>query len=268
MDLNDRFGDCVVACADHSFQAIHSQLVGPYTNWSEATIVNYFKSQNPDFNPATDAGDNGMVVQVFLELLRKQGLIVAFAQVDHTNTEEVKAACYLFLALMAGATLTQANIDQFDKGEPWDFDAKGEAIGGHAFPLVGYDASDLYAVTWAALQQTTQAFLGSAIDELWVPFTPDHFANPTFRASIDQDKLIADFSAMTGAPPVIPPAPPTPVPPIPVDPTTLYRQEATAWAARRHVGVNGIFAAQTRKWLQETTPEATFDPAVPPIEVR
>jgi len=243
MDGNDQWGDCEVASEDHAFQAIHTQLVGPYTNWTTDQIVAFFKTQNPSFDPASDAGDNGMVVQVFLEYLRKQGLIYAFAQVDHTNVEEVKAAAYLFLAVSCGAELTQANMDQFNAGLSWDVVAGSQQIGGHAFPMVGYSADGIDVVTWAKVQPASLAFLAQQIDEIWVTITPDHWANPTFRAGLDIAKLAADFQAITGQPLPVPPPPP------PTDPDQALAAVAHRWVREHHVGENHHMVVALKNWL-------------------
>src|SRR5207302_4312349 len=83
MDMNDQWGDCVVAGeGDHCPQAICAQLGVPYTNMTQAQILADYRTQNPNFNPnsATNGpgsdSDGGMDISTYLSVLVKQGRIL------------------------------------------------------------------------------------------------------------------------------------------------------------------------------------------------
>lgn len=259
MDRNDMWGDCVLAAYDHAAEAVHRALVGSYVNMSDAQLLADYRTQNPSFDPTgtPDAngnlpGDGGMVIQLYLEHLRKMRRILGFAQVDHTNAEEVKAAVYLFLAVITGETLTEANIDQFRRGQPWDVVEGSPAVGGHATCDVGYLAAGLILpVTWGALTEMTTAFQSKQVEEMWVPIFEAHVAHPGFRDGVDIAKLAADFKAITGD--NFPTPPPAPTPPAPVDPRTTFETAARGWLAYRHSGRNRIFAKAVESYLASLT---------------
>jgi hypothetical protein len=130
MDHNDEAGDCVVAGLDHALQAICAQLGVPRSSWSDSDLLALYRTQNPSFRSWGDGGtsrDNGMDVQTFLEYLVKQGVLVGFAKVDHTNLEQMKAAAYLGLAVVTGEVLTTRNMSE----QVWDYHPGDPDEGGH-----------------------------------------------------------------------------------------------------------------------------------------
>ena len=65
-----------------------------------------------------------MDVQTGLEYLHANGgpdgvRAVAFAKVDHTNLDEVKAAIAIFGSLWLGVLVLDANQTEFSDGKPW-----------------------------------------------------------------------------------------------------------------------------------------------------
>lgn len=200
MDGNDSVGDCVVAMWDHLRQVITQLLTGTGLNFTQDEIWAFYKTQNPGFDPNGTAetngpgssSDNGMNIQLLLEYLQKNGYILGFAKVDHTNPTEVKAATYIGLALAAGVTLQQAQMDQFSSGQPWTPVAGSPIDGGHGVPFVGYWQSpqDYTLITWAKLQQCTQEFMNTQVGELWFVLTQYHVDHPNFRDNFD----LAGFS--------------------------------------------------------------------------
>ncbi len=216
IDDNDKWGDCVVAGADHALEAIYRQLTGSYANWTDAQILAYYRTQNPGFDPSTGANDNGMVIQIFLEYLVKTGVLLAFAKVDPHNEEEMKAATYLGLAVVTGETLTVAQQNQ----TIWDYVAGSPTWGGHCTTTIAYDGSPDYedCVTWGEVVPQTQAFVQQQVSEAWFVLTQAHVDNPSFRAGFDLAGFALAYTEITGSPfPVVVP-PPAPVPPAPVPP--------------------------------------------------
>lgn len=220
MDDNNKFGVCVIAAGDHARQAIYTLLVGSYTNMTEAQIFADYKTQNPDFDPNTGAGDNGMDIQTYLNHLVKTGVLLGFAKVDHTNKEEVKAATYLGLAIVTGEDLTVSQQNQ----AVWDYVPNDAPWGGHSTTTVGYTGSPDQddGISWGAVFPQTQAFVQHQVTEAWFILTQAHVDHPGFRQGFDLGSFAAAYSNITGRPfpvPVPPPAPPAPpVPPTPTPP--------------------------------------------------
>lgn len=241
MDHNDEAGDCVVAGVDHALQAIATLLGIPRTNWTDAQILKYYQTQNPGFKSWADSGgpnDNGMVIQDFLAYLVKEGTILGFALVDHTNEDEMKAAAYLGLANVTGETLDIAQQSQ----TTWDYVKRSPVWGGHCTATVAYGdtagkVSDLFKiVTWGSTVEGTDAFFRQQVSEVYFIVTADLVAHPSFRQQYDMASFAAAYTAITGRPfPVV--APPTPVPPTPPTPPAPGGDDASFLAAYQSYAV-------------------------------
>ncbi len=216
--------NCVVAAADHALQTIMAVVGVTRPGWTDAEIINLYKTQNPQFDPASaqhgagSADDGGMLVQDFLAYLTKQGDILAFAAVDFTRPDVVQAATYLGLAIVTGETLKQSQLG----AQVWDVDPASPVVGGHATAWVGYqqDAKD-ETVSWGAVVEMTPAFVSAQVEEAWFILTKAQVENPGLRDHLDLAGFAAAFTSLTGRPfpvAVAPPAPPAPTPPEPPAP--------------------------------------------------
>src|ERR1035441_8597917 len=184
---------------------------------SQAQVWQFYQTQNPGFDPngtsSTDgpgsSNDQGMDVQTGLEYLRATGgpdgvKAVAFAKVDHTNLDEVKAALAIFGALWLGVQVLDANQKEFSEGRAWT-DVAGSAIdGGHAILGGGYTRADIKFITWAKETEFARSFWNGVVqgaplvEEAWVVIWPEHLATTTFEQGVDQALLAADYQALTG----------------------------------------------------------------------
>jgi len=222
---NDRYGDCVAVTWANERYLISSALTGHGTYPDLSQVISVYRTQNPGF----PAEDNGMDIQTLLEYLVKTGgpdgvKAVAFAKVDHTKRAEVEAALAIFGCIWTGINVLEANMAEFDAGQPWD-DVPGSPVdGGHSVISGGYSgqaASDVKFVTWAKETSFTDAFWSSLVEEAWVVIWPEHLGTTEFEAGIDLSQLAADYQDITGnVLPIPTPVPPTPTPtPTPVPPT-------------------------------------------------
>lgn len=218
MDLNDRYGVCVVAGYDHALQTIHHALGLPYTNLTDAEIIAFYKTQNPGF----PAQDDGMVIQTFLEYLTKQGKILGFASFNPDNEVDVKAATYLFHAPIIGADLRVAQQTE----SVWDYVPRSPDWGGHCVPWVGYQGTpdEMTCVTWGELVDMTEAFVTHQVSEAWIIITKELVDSQP--PGFDLVAFAADYEEITGrpfpvvvTPPPAPPTPPLPGPPLPPKPS-------------------------------------------------
>ena len=248
MDKNDEWGDCVVAGRDHALEAIDMALLGHYVNMSEAEILADYRTQNPDFDPATGVGDNGMDIQTYLSHLVKAGVILGFAKIDHTNATLMHAAIYLGLAIITGEDLTVAQQTQ----TVWDTVAGDAPWGGHCTVSVGYPGAKTdTCVTWGKTVDMTETFVARSITEAWFVIIQAHVDNPGFRAGYDLASFAAAYKQLTGRDFPVPVAPaPAPTPtPVPVDPDVALASVARPWAALRHCGRNHVMALALQKWM-------------------
>lgn len=218
---NDVAGDCNAVTWANMRRLVTATLTTEYYP-TQAQVWQFYQTQNPRFDPNGTSGtngpgssdDQGMDVQTGLEYLHANGgpdgaKVVAFAKVDHTNIDEVKAALAIFGGLWLGVQVLDTNQQQFAGGQPWT-DVAGSAIdGGHAILGGGYTASDIRFITWAKETEFAQSFWNGIVqgtplvEEAWVAIWPEHLGTTAFEQGVDQAQLAADYQALTGSPLVI-----------------------------------------------------------------
>lgn len=220
---NDRYGDCVSVSWATERRILTNQ--GEYPSLDQ--VIEFYKTQNPGF----PAEDNGMDIQTALEYLVNVGgpdgvKAVAFAKVDHTNLDELKAALATFRCVWLGVNVTNVNQQQFP-ADPWT--RAGSVEGGHSIIGTGYNQSTVKMETWAAEGSLAEDYVvsggpnGAGVEEAWVVIWPEHIAgldDSAKQALADAYKEITGKDIVFPAPPAPAPVPePAPAPaPIP-DPT-------------------------------------------------
>lgn len=218
---NDQYGDCVPVTWANIRRLVTATLTSSVHYPSMDDVIALYKTQNPGF----PAEDNGCDIQTMLEYLVASGgpdgvKAVAFAQVDHRNADEVKAAIAIFGYVWTGINVLDVNQQEFSDGQPWDYSAHSPLDGGHSVITGGYGTpgagalgGDERFITWAAETSFTDAFWTHEAEEAWVVIWPEHLGSKVFLDGIDQVRLAADYQAITGKPlPVPAPVPPAPIP--------------------------------------------------------
>lgn len=194
-----------------------------------------------------------MDIQTALEYLVSQGgpdgvKALAFAKVDYTNPDELAAAHAIFGQVWYGVNVLNANMDEFDSGQPWDYVPGSPLDGGHSITGVGYRPGDWRFVTWAKETDWTDAFRTHQVEEAWVVIWPEHMGSKAFLAGVDETALAADYYAITGRQ-FIPPVPQPPNPPQPpTDADALLWSRVKAWTQKRHVDGNHDAAMDIIEW--------------------
>ena len=225
---NDQYGDCVaVTWATQRRIASWNNSHDTYPTFDQ--VIQVYKTQNPDFPNQ----DDGMVIQDLLNYLHKTGgpdgvKIVAFAQVNHTNFEELKAATYLGQQLWLGVNVSMTNEQQFNDSLPWT--VTGSVIGGHSVTAVGYGASGVGIETWGNLGSLSQSYCINisnpylpGVEEAWLVIWPEQAGLLTqsqrdaFQVAYGQvtGGKVIDWGGIPPAPDPTPPPPPVPTPPPP-----------------------------------------------------
>lgn len=238
MYANDRFGTCGPA-AIANIRKLTTRYLGAVEQSPTVDDVFdlYRRSGNPRFNPATGAGDNGVVLQTMLEALLADGIggvkPLAFAQVDVADLDEMWAAVALFGAVLYGVDLAVAQQAQTDAGL-WDYRRSPE-WGGHAVLAGRYsdtspDSRDRTGlITWGAPVDATDAFIRHQLEEAWVVIWPEHLSDRVFLDGVDLTSLAAAYEQLTGRP--FPAAPP-PAPPA-SDPDHQLASAMRQWLAAK-----------------------------------
>lgn len=277
MGGNDRFGTCGPVSIANYVRLLYWWLTGELVTITDDAVFDlYRRSGNPDFDPATGAGDGGVEMPVLLDALLKGGIAVThdsgvteqlfplcYARFDLANLDELRAATSICGGGILAGELETAQQAQTDASPPvWDYKPSGE-WGGHAFMGGAYTSADApgavdeSVVSWALRVGTTDAFLRNQLQEGYAVIFRMLWDHPTFQAGVDQAALAADYQAITGrtipvpAPPSPPPnPPPMPTPAADVDARYAGDPELIAWAKSRHVGENAYAARQFRQWRQ------------------
>ena len=215
---NDQYGDCVAVAWANSRRFITNQLGAKEVYPSLANVLTLYKTQNPNFPKE----DNGMVIQDMLDYIRKNGdplgnKPVAFAEVDTSDLEEVKAALYIFGSLILGMDVSYANLDNFDNGEVWKYYRNSPIAGGHAVLAAGYfgqTSNDVEFVTWAEETSMSDMFWQKQVNnysgEAWVVIWPENLTTKQFVEGIDLKSLADNFFDLTGETLPLPVEPPSP----------------------------------------------------------
>lgn len=229
---NDVAGDCV-AVTWANIRRLLTFILGAEYYPTQDEVWAIYKTQNPGFDPNGDEStngpgsshDNGMDIQTLLEYLHKVGApdgkkVLAFAKVDPTAADEVKAAISIFTFVWTGLIVQQANEDEFAEGKPWDYHRSSPDAGGHSVITGGYGAAgdgplggDERFITWAQETSFTDRYWSRKVEEAWVVIFEEHLEHPAFQEGVDLAALAADYTALTGKPfPVVVPPVPTPPP--------------------------------------------------------
>lgn len=236
MDGNDQYGDCVIADCAHQ-EMLRTANVG--TIWIPNTLnvlalYAYFQGYSGDPSNLSTIeqylanNDNGCDELSVIQYLAQTGWLGrkldGNANLDPTNLDQLKWAVCIFGASRLGLNLPDSAQSQFEAGEPWDVVSNAQLDGGHDVPVVKYDGTYFYVVSWGKLQPVTPAFLTAKYPD-GTPYLEEAHAElgadwvdqaGTCPAKLDLPQLVADLQAIVEPPP--PPIPPSPVPPPPVPP--------------------------------------------------
>lgn len=282
---NDRYGTCGPTSAANYLKLVYKYLLGEDITVTDDAIFDlYRRSGNPNFDPATDADDNGVDLQTMLEALASGGIQVvrangtvetvkpvAFAKVDAGNLDEIRAAISIFGGTIFGVDLEVAQQAQSDAHPPvWDYKKSG-AWGGHAVMTGLYTSQtsgvDLGDISWKMVVGMTDAFIAHQLGEVWALILPLHLSHPAFQQGVDLAGLASAYQAITDRPLPLPapspspgPAPfpgptpsPTPSPspspgPVVDDADRALVAQVAAWPEARHSGPASRVARALVAW--------------------
>ena len=203
---NDSLGDCTCAAAGHLIQAWSASAGAEKTPTEQAVEALYWETGDPPSQTGTAGGptDDGRDEISLLNYWHQNGLggdeIAAYAAVDPSNHDHLRAALYLFGGLYTGIELPQTAQSQPE----WDVVGDGRtgpsapgSWGGHAVPyLPVWDGAKLSLVTWGAVLEATLGFHDAYTDELYAVISNDFLASGKTPQGFDLEALQADLSAI------------------------------------------------------------------------
>lgn len=172
MFANDVHGDCVIAGRAHQTLRFEDIEQGALISITDRDVLKeYFKESG--------GADSGLIVLDSLNAWRKTGWkaagknysIAAFAEIDHHDHNDVKAAIYLLTGAGVGLSLPKSARQQMQTGQPWNVvsgpTGQRNTWGGHYVYLCGYNKAGPVCVTWGRKQQMTWAFFDAYADEAY-----------------------------------------------------------------------------------------------------
>lgn len=182
---NDRLNDCSVAAAGHQIMSWTANALSQPTIMSDQAILDAYTAIC-GYDQANNQDDNGAYCLDVLNHWRNVGIgadvIEAYTVIDFRDLDQVKRAIYLFGGAYAGFALP--DFINSASVSVWDIPTGG-AVGtnapnpahGHTVPLIGYDATCLYFVTWGRIQRMTWAFYQAYADEAYAVLSATDWIN-------------------------------------------------------------------------------------------
>ncbi|KVX18166.1 hypothetical protein WL02_13885 [Burkholderia ubonensis] len=192
MDGNNQYGDCTMAAAAHSIQAWNAVVNRTDPVPSEPAVVT-------EYLKLTHGLDSGLVEANVLKTWRSAGLwgnkIVGYAPVNVHDLNQIKQAVHLFGLAYVGMQVPANAETQFDDGEAWTLAPGWQSqriVGGHAVPIVGYDETYFYVITWGAVQKMAYDWWQTYGDEAWA-ILPQEFKEAGGYDNLNLPQLMADL---------------------------------------------------------------------------
>lgn len=181
---NDQIGDCTCAAAGHLIMEWTANAGKKMVTPTDKQVVAAY-SAITGYNPATGANDNGANEIDVLNYWRQSGIashkIGAYVALEPSNHQHVMDSVYVFGGCYIGLQLPTSAQSQTQNHQPWSVppggpngDGKPGSWGGHAVPVMAYDARGLTVVTWGALQTMTWSFWEAYCDEAYAILTNDY----------------------------------------------------------------------------------------------
>jgi hypothetical protein len=202
---NDQVGDCTCAAAGHLLMEWTANAGKKMFTPTDKQIIAAY-SAITGYNPTTGANDNGANEVDVLNYWRQTGIaghkIGAYMSLEPSNHTHVMDSVYIFEGCYIGLALPTSAQAQVQNHQPWSVppggttgDGKPGSWGGHAVPVVAYDAHGLTVVTWGALQAMTWTFWEAYCDEAYAIISNDYLTGKqTSPQGFNMQQLQADLA--------------------------------------------------------------------------
>lgn len=182
---NDEYGDCAWAGMAHLLMANAAYTAAGAVSFTTDGVLKAY-AEATGFDPKDPSTDQGTVLQDALNFMVKHGMvdadgkvhkILAFAQVNVADANEVDRAHQLFGATYNGFSVYRFAMDEFRAGRPWTEHVynRGPLEGGHCVPTMKTNVSSesRTSVTWGKPQMIGRKFWEHYFSEAWVAITPE-----------------------------------------------------------------------------------------------
>lgn len=223
---NDSAGDCVSVTWANERRLVTATLTDHAVYPTQDQVWQFYRTQNPQFDPngtsstngPGSSADNGMDIQTGLNELHQNGgpdgvKLVAFARVNLTDVNEVRAAIAACGSLWTGISVYPNNDTEFSSEQPWDWNPQDTQGDGHSVLTAGYGSAqggltqlggDEKFITWAEETSFTDAYWAHGVVQGYVNIWPEHFGTRSFEQGIDATKLVSVYQQITGSKLVLP----------------------------------------------------------------
>ncbi len=196
MMCNDTLGCCTISGAGHlieEWSANANTEIVP----ADSDIISAYSAVS-GYDPSTGENDNGAYELDVLNYWRNTGIanrkIYAYAACEPRNHSHIKASVYLFGGCYLGVALPLSAQNQRIWSVTRGPDAEPGSWGGHAVPIVAFDAHYVTVVTWGQLMKATWSFIDKYTDESYAILSQDFINNGIAPNAIDWTSLQADLS--------------------------------------------------------------------------
>lgn len=191
---NDQYGDCGVAGLEHGLEADSIITKEHETFPDNARAVSYYLAY-------TGGVDSGVVLSDYLAYVRAHGYygktVSAFAPVAVHDVPTLQTAVYLYGFSYTGIVVTQSMQQAFTNHEPWTTELLNERpLGGHCVPIVGYDDSYVYVITWGGIQAITYSAWHQISSEAWAVISGEFVAAHGDGRGVAISALRADLNRL------------------------------------------------------------------------
>ena len=180
-------GDCAWAGPAHEEMEAAKDAGGAVPMFTCLNVLEQYSAYS-GYDLKTGANDNGSDTQEVLKWRQTKGLVDANGKVMKIgqtvsltpgDLNELWAAAYFFEAVGVGVKFQQAQMDQFDAGEPWDY-VKGSSVeGGHYIPVMSRNG----LISWGERVGFTQAWYEHLNDESFAYVSPSRYSAVTGKTS-------------------------------------------------------------------------------------
>jgi len=213
MGANNRFGTCgPTSVANYLTMAYWNLTQEAVTVTDDAVFALYRASGNSQFNPETDANDNGVDMVALLNAFRDVGIVITrqngttevikaiTAGALDGSVEELRLATAVFGGTILAVNLEVAQQQQLSTGV-WDYSPSG-SWGGHAIMGAAYTGNaggpDEEIITWTKPVGLTDLFVARQLSQSFAVVLPIHLTHPAFLAGVDVTALAHDYQELTG----------------------------------------------------------------------
>jgi len=173
---NDWLGDCVIAGRAHmTIRFEYFEQNGAILPITDKQVIAEYKREGGSM----EEGKQGLNMLNSLNSWRKDGWkaaakkysIYAFAELDRSNSTDIKVAVRYLSGVYTGFALPNCWQEQFQRGQRWDVvagpEGKPNPRNGHCVYICGYTKEGPVCITWGKKQPMTWKFFTACCDEAY-----------------------------------------------------------------------------------------------------